>query len=107
MTIAVIQTGGKQYIVKVGDTIQVEKLAQAEGETVQFSHVVLLAEEDGNKLNVGQPIINGATVSGKILRQFRGKKIRIGKFKSKVRYRRTRGHRQHYSAVQVTDIKVS
>lgn len=102
--IAVIQTGGKQYTVKENDTIQIEKIEGKEGDTVKFDAVLLTAGPDGTALKVGNPTISGATVSGKILKQARARKVRIVKFKQKVHYRRTRGHRQNYSWVEITKI---
>ncbi|EKD76585.1 MAG: hypothetical protein ACD_43C00052G0003 [uncultured bacterium] len=102
--IAVIQTGGKQFTVKENDTIQIEKVLGKEGDTVKFDAVLLTAEEDGKALKIGNPILSGVTVSGKILKQARTRKIRIVKFKQKVHYRRTQGHRQHFSLVQITKI---
>lgn len=103
--IAVIKTGGKQYAVQAGDTIQIEKLPGAVGEVVQFSEVLLLADVSGAKPKVGQPMVVGAYVAGKIVRQFRAKKISVVKYKAKSHYRRNIGHRQHYTQVQITDIK--
>lgn len=102
--IAVIQTGGKQYTVKELDTIQIEKVSGSEGEVVTFDTVLLTANPDGTGLQVGSPTISGAKVSGKILKQARTRKVRVVKFKQKVHYRRTRGHRQNYSLVQITNI---
>lgn len=103
--IAVIKTGGKQYAVKAGDTIQIDKLAGAEGDTIQFSEVLLVADEAGKSATVGKPLVEGAEVTAKIVRQFRAKKIRVVKYKAKSHYRRNIGHRQHYTKVEITGIK--
>ncbi len=106
MLIAVIQSGGKQYLVKQGDTIQLEKIAGDEGGMVQFP-VLFLADDTGaTTFEVGKPMVTAAKVSGKIVKQFRAKKIHVIKFKSKVHYRRHRGHRQHYTKVLISEIKL-
>ena len=93
---SIIQTGGKQYLVKTGDKIQVEKLAGEAGETLTFDKVLFA---DGN---VGKPYIAGATVTGKVLKQGRGKKIHVLKFKAKSKYRRKIGARQAYTEIEIT-----
>lgn len=103
--IAVIQTGGKQYTVQPGQTIDIEKIGGVAGDAVQFPEVLLVADDAGTALTVGTPKVAGANVVGKIVRQYRSKKIRVVKFKSKVHYRRTHGHRQHYTSVQITEVK--
>lgn len=100
---AVIETGGKQYRVRPGQTVEVELLPAEPGATVTLERV-LLVSNDGNTL-VGQPTVAGAKVVGTIAREGRGKKIIVFKYKSKKRYRRTRGHRQDYSYLTITDIQ--
>lgn len=100
---AVIETGGKQYRVSPGQTVEVELLAEAPGETVMLDRV-LLVSADGNTL-VGQPALAGAKVIGTITNEARGKKIIVFKYKSKKRYRRTQGHRQDHSYLTITDIQ--
>ena len=102
MAIAVIKTGGKQYVVKAGDTITVEKLEGEVNTTVQFP-ALLLADEQGTAVQIGSPTLP-QTVSGTVIRQFRDEKIDVVKFKSKVRYRRRVGHRQPYTTVQIEKI---
>jgi large subunit ribosomal protein L21 len=97
---AIIQTGGKQYLVSVGDKIQVEKLAGEAGESIKFDQVLLTVE--GDNANVGKPTVSGAVVEGKIVKQGRGKKIEILKYKAKSKYRRKQGHRQAYTEVEIT-----
>jgi large subunit ribosomal protein L21 len=94
---AVISTGGKQYRVKVGDVIKVEKL-NAE-KTVSFDQVLMLGDK------IGAPTIAGAKVEGEILEQTRADKVIIFKKKRRHNYRRTRGHRQHLSVVKITGIE--
>ncbi|MDO8571352.1 MAG: 50S ribosomal protein L21 [bacterium] len=102
--IAVIKTGGKQYIVKEGDTLEIEKIEGGINDEVSFEEVLLQADEEGNSVVVGTPFIVGAKVVAKVLEQGRGKKITIIKYKPKVRYRRKRGHHQFYTKVQITKI---
>ncbi len=97
---AVIETGGKQYRVQEGDVIRVEKLNIADGETVKFDKVLLVAEE--GKLNVGKPYVDGAVVEGLVEKQ--DKKIIIFKYKAKKDYRKKQGHRQPYTQVKIEKI---
>lgn len=100
--IAIIQTGGKQYLVSKGDKIQVEKLAGEKGGAITFDKVLLVG--DDKKHSLGKPFIDGATVEGKILKQGRGEKIVILKYKAKSKYRRKQGHRQAYTEVEITKV---
>ncbi len=100
---AIIQTGGKQYKVQEGDEIYIEKLFADAGEIVEFDQVLLVSKEDG--LTVGDPIVAGAKVTGKVERHGRGKKILVYKYKSKKNYRRKQGHRQPYSKVVIEKIE--
>jgi len=101
---AIIVTGGKQYKVQEGDIIYVEKLnAEADSEVV-FDNV--LAFSDNDVLTVGTPNIEGATVTGKVIKNGKGKKITIIKFKPKKNYKRVQGHRQPYTKVQISKINV-
>jgi large subunit ribosomal protein L21 len=102
--IAVIKTGGKQYLVKVGDTLKVEKLDVKAGASVKFAPL-LVADEDGKNVKVGAPEVKGAEVSAAIVGNGRAKKVTIVKYKSKVRYRRSAGHRQEYTAIKIEAIK--
>ncbi len=102
MTQAVIRTGGKQYRVATGDTVKIEKLEGSTGDSVQFDQILLLSAE--GKVSVGKPTIPGAKVEGKIVDQGRGPKLIIFKFKRRKRYRRKNGHRQDFTAVQITAI---
>lgn len=100
--IAVIETGGKQYLVKSGDTITVEKLLVEAGKTFVFDKVLLTAEDDGTGVKFGSPYMSGVTVSGTCLSQGRSDKLRVVKYKRKVRYRRVIGHRQHETKVKIS-----
>lgn len=101
---AVIKTGGKQYRVKEGDKVKIEKLDVEKGKKVDFDEVLLVADDKGEDLKVGTPIVEGAKVSAKVLEQGRAKKIDVIKYKRKVRYRRKYGHRQLFTEVLIEKI---
>ncbi len=94
---AIFSTGGKQYRVKVGDIIKVEKL-DADGK-IEFDHVLMIGA------NVGNPVIAGAKITAEILEHKRNDKILVFKKKRRHNYRRTKGHRQHITVLKITDIK--
>ncbi len=96
---AIISTGGKQYLVSPGDTIQVEKLSGNAGDVITFDQVLFTATENDFKL--GKPAISGAVVEGKILKQGRSKKIHVLKYKAKSKYRRKIGARQDYTEIEI------
>ena len=102
MKTAIIVTGGKQYRVAEGDVIFVEKLDVAAGETVNFDQV--LAVVDGETAVFGAPAIEGASVTANVLKNGKSAKIRVYKMKPKKGYRRTQGHRQPYTKVQIATI---
>jgi large subunit ribosomal protein L21 len=102
---AIIETGGKQYKVSKGDQVFVEKLDKEEGKTVKFDKV--LAFSDGKKLNTGKPYLKDVKVSGKVVKNGKGKKIVVFKFKPKKGYKRTQGHRQPYTCVEITNVSVA
>jgi len=97
---AVIKTGGKQYKVKEGEILKIEKVAGAAGDKIDFE-VLLLADEDGKDVKIGKPIVSGVKVGAEILEQGRARKVNVIKYKPKVRYRRKAGHRQMYTKVKV------
>ena len=99
---AVIEICGRQYKVEKGDVVFFEKLDVEEGKKVTFDKVMLLA--DDGKVNVGTPYVSGATVEGKVIGNGRGKKIRVFKYKAKANERKTIGHRQDYTKVEITSI---
>lgn len=101
--LAVIKTGGKQYKVSPGQKIKIEKLEAPVGQEVVFDEVLLI--EDDGKVEVGQPKLERAKVSGIVLKQDRDDKVVIFKYKSKKRYKVKRGHRQFYTEVEITSIK--
>lgn len=96
---AVIRTGGKQYTVAKDDVILVEKLAGKAGDTISISEVLAMEGK------IGAPLISGATVSAEILNQTRGEKVIIFKKRRRHNYRRKNGHRQHLTALKITEIK--
>jgi large subunit ribosomal protein L21 len=100
--LAVIKTGGKQYIVSPGDKIKIEKIDGEVEKEIEFSDVLLL--EKDNNLSIGEPIVKDAKVSGKILRQDKAKKIIIFKYKAKKRYKKKTGHRQEFTEVEITKV---
>ena len=99
---AVIRTGGKQYRVEVGNAVEVEKLDGEIGSTVTLEDVLLVA--DGDNVQVGQPIVNGASVVAKITGQYRGNKIMVFRYRPKKRIRVRRGHRQYLTRLQIESI---
>jgi len=118
--LAVIKTGGKQYLVIPGQKIKIEKIdpeglrpfrkrggiygaGKKEGQEVIFDEILLLQKE--NKLEVGTPLIKGAKVTGKIIRHEKGKKIIVFKYKPKTRYKVKKGHRQPFTEVEITKIE--
>ena len=99
---AVVETGGKQYKVAVGDRVKVEKLAAEAGESVSLDRVLMVA--DGENVSVGSPVLDGRSVSAKVLSHGRADKIRIFKMKRRKGYRRSQGHRQSFTELEITDI---
>ena len=100
--LAVIKTGGKQYIVTPGQKLKIEKLENKDGSEVAFKEVLLL-EKDGN-LEIGVPFVSGAHVSAKVLGQGKAEKVIIFKYKAKKRYHVKKGHRQSFTEVEITGI---
>lgn len=98
MNTAVIKTGGKQYVVKEGTVLNVEKLPAADGETVSFD---VLFTDDGSEAKVGTPLVAGAKVTGTVVSGGRDKKKIVVKYKAKSRYYKKRGHRQPFTKVKI------
>ena len=103
MKYAVIKTGGKQYRVHKGDELEIEKLDIEEGKKVDFGDVLMIA--DDKKLDLGAPLIKNAKVTGKVISQFRGDKIRVARFRRRKRHSKVQGHRQYLTRVQITEIQ--
>lgn len=103
-TIAVIKSGGKQYKVKEGDTLKVEKLPTEEGKKITFEEVLLVADSQTGEAQVGTPTVKGAKVEATVLEQGRDKKVKVVKYKNKTRYNVVRGHRQHFTKVKIEKV---
>jgi large subunit ribosomal protein L21 len=102
---AVFRSGGKQYRAAKGDILRLEKLEAEEGATIKFDEVLLLGE--GADIKVGSPLLSGSTVSGKVLRQGKSKKVPVVKFKRRQNYLRQGTHRQFFTEVEITAIAAS
>lgn len=102
-TIAVITTGGKQYIVQEGQELKIEKLELEVGATVSFD-ALLVSDEEGLNTQVGAPTVSGAKISANVLEQGRAKKVSVIKYKPKSRYRRNVGHRQPFTLIRIEKI---
>jgi large subunit ribosomal protein L21 len=101
--LAIIKTGGKQYIVSPGQKIKIEKIDTEVGKEVTFSDVFLL--ENNGEVTIGTPVVEKAVVKGTVLAQDKAKKVVVFKYKPKKRMRTKKGHRQPYTEVQITEIK--
>lgn len=99
---AIVETGGKQYKVSPGQTIEVDRLPVAEGDTVELSRVLLVG--DGDDAIIGTPTVDGAKVTATCLGEKKGNKIIVFKYKAKTRYRRKKGHRQLYTVLHIDNI---
>ena len=99
---AVFRSGGKQYRAVKGDVLRLEKIEADEGATVKFDEVLLVGE--GSDIKVGTPLLTGSTVSGKVLRQGKTKKVPVVKFKRRQNYLRQGSHRQFFTEVEITSI---
>ncbi len=99
---AVIQTGGKQYRVKEGATLKIEKLELGEGDSIEFDKILMVGE--GSDVKIGQPFVDGGKVSATVTSQGRHKKVKIIKFKRRKHHMKQMGHRQYYTEVQITGI---
>ena len=101
--LAIIQTQGHQHMVSKGDKITVDSLDKKEGEKVSFEEVLLLEEK--GEVKVGKPLIKGAKAEGKVIRSFRGDKVKVFKMKPKKRYKRTIGFRPSLTEVEILSVK--
>lgn len=99
---AVVQTGGKQYKVAVGQTLDIERLPAEKGSTIELDKVLMISDEDN--ITIGKPVIDGAKVLATVVGERRGEKIIVFKYKPKVRYRKKIGHRQYYTRVAIKEI---
>lgn len=99
--LAVVKTGGKQYIIKEGDTFDIEKIEGEEGKKITLDNILLVSD---GELKIGDPIINNAKAEAEIIKQFKGEKVEIIKYKKKTGYRRKTGHRQQYTKIKINKI---
>ncbi|MFH1620941.1 MAG: 50S ribosomal protein L21 [Patescibacteria group bacterium] len=99
---AVIKTGGKQYLVKEGESLKIEKIDADKGKSVDFE-VLLVSDEEGKDVKIGTPILTGK-VTGEVVEHGRAKKISVVKYKPKVRYKKRVGHRQQFTKVKITKL---
>ncbi|MBU3896164.1 50S ribosomal protein L21 [Patescibacteria group bacterium] len=100
--LAVFKTGGKQYKVSIGDKLKIEKIEAKEGDLVVFPEVLLL--DNGKSVEIGNPFVKEAKVEAKVLKQAKGDKITIYKYKPKKRYQKKMGHRQLYTEIEITKL---
>jgi large subunit ribosomal protein L21 len=103
MNYAVIKASGKQYKVTPGLILDIDKIEGEKDKLLTFSEVLLTGGDD--KVSIGTPLVNGATVTAKIIDQIRGEKVRVAKFKAKARYRRVTGFRANLTKIEIKDIK--
>jgi large subunit ribosomal protein L21 len=101
---AVFRTGGRQYRGQVGDVIDVERLPNETDEQIVLTDILLVG--DGDNTVIGQPTVEGASVKVTIVRQFRGKKVIVFKYRQRTNYRRKKGHRQYYTSLRIDEIVV-
>jgi len=101
---AVVSTGGKQYRIQEGDILRVEKILGEVGTPITFENVLLYS--DGEKISIGQPVLENISVNGHIVEQGKAKKIIVFKYKRRKRFRRKQGHRQQFTAVKIDKIEV-
>ena len=99
---AVVKTGGKQYRVAQGDVLKVEKLDGNEGDSIELSDVLMIA--DGDKLTIGKPLVDGGKVTATIKSHGRAKKVEIMKFRRRKHHQKKTGHRQYYTELEITGI---
>jgi len=100
---AVFESGGKQHRVEEGEVLRLEKLEVATGETIDFDKVLMVV--DGDKINIGAPVVGGAKVSAEVVSHGRGEKVKIIKFRRRKHSMKRQGHRQWYTEVKITGIK--
>lgn len=104
MKLAVIKTGGKQYKIKEGSELKVEKIEEEVGKKINFEEVLLISDEKGKDVQIGNPIVKDAKIEAEILEQGKAKKVEVRKYKAKTRYKRNVGHRQLFTKVKITKI---
>jgi len=102
MKYAVVKISGAQYLIKEGDQLVVEKLFQKEGDKIELKEILLLVDE--SKISIGEPLVKNAKILAKVLKQAKGEKIRVAKFKAKSRYRRVTGFRPQLTSIKIEKI---
>ncbi|GAB4579120.1 MAG: 50S ribosomal protein L21 [Anaerolineales bacterium] len=102
MKYAIVESGGKQYKAVEGETIEVDLLPLETGNTVNLEQVLLVAND--GQVNIGKPNVNGALVKATVVAHVQGRKVLVFKYKTRVRYRRKKGHRQQYTRLQINEI---
>ena len=100
---AIVETGGKQYKVHPGETVEVERLPAAVGQAIELDRVLLVSRDDG--VTIGQPVVAGARVVAEVVDQAKADKVIVFKYKRKVRYRRKTGHRQLVTRLRIKEIR--
>jgi large subunit ribosomal protein L21 len=98
---SVIETGSKQYLVKPGDTKKINKVDGNVGDEIIFDKILLTATEEGDDVKIGTPYVEGESVKAEILEQSRDRKVRVVKYKRKIRYKKVQGHRQHFTKIKI------
>lgn len=101
---AIIRSGGRQYRVEEGKTIDVERLHKDVDETFEIDDVLLVGDDENTV--IGQPLVEGATVKATVVEQYRGKKVLVYKYRQRTNYRRKRGHRQYYTRLRIDNISL-
>ncbi|PKB70698.1 MAG: 50S ribosomal protein L21 [SAR202 cluster bacterium Io17-Chloro-G6] len=104
MDYAIFRTGGKQYRVTPGDTLDVELLPNPVDTLAEFSEILALS--DGGEVTIGAPLVEGAKITAQVLSHYKDRKLMVYKYKAKTRYRRKRGHRQNYTRLRIQDIEL-
>ena len=99
---AVVKTGGKQYIVSKGEVLKVEKLDAEVGSEIELTDVLMVT--DGDNVKIGTPVVEGAAVKAKVLEHGKSKKVIVFKKKRRKGYKKKRGHRQHYTTLEIQDV---
>lgn len=107
MELAIIKTGGKQYLVKEGDILLIEKIIKEPGEKFLFEEVLAVFDSEKDGLIVGKPYLKGFKIEAKVIDQEKGEKIYVVKYKPKVRYHKKTGHRQLYTRVKILKIETA
>lgn len=100
---AIIRTGGRQFRAEPGQMIDVERMPNQEGEAIELTDVLLVVPDNGAPI-IGQPVVKGAAVKATVVKQGRGPKVFVWKYKAKVHYRRRRGHRQYFTRLRIDSI---